>query len=149
MPSPVPTLCIRKSRKGWLFLLRGAGGRVTAPPLISVPAAAVVIVRTWQMEQPTWSKRFEPVMASEVLAMAVSRGGALVERMKAAKALMSSSGSSPQLTLALLAHGWLSERWSKAATELPSEEFSTRLKRFVMPCSLRYASEEKESRLAC
>src|SRR5438105_3378257 len=101
------------------------------------------------MEQPTWSKSCEPVIASEVFAIAVSRGGALVERMKAAKALMSSSPSSPQLTLALLTQGWLSGTGSKAATELPIEVFSTRLKRFVMPCSLRYASEEKESRLAC
>src|SRR5205085_7134 len=149
MPSPVPTLCIRKSPKGCMFLLPRAAGTVNAPPLIKVPAAAVVIVRTWQMEQPTWSKSCEPVMASEVLATALSRGGALDERMKAAKALMSSSGSSPQLTLALLAQGWLSETWSKAATERPSEVFSVRLKRLVMPCSLRYASEEKESRLAC
>src|SRR5436305_12394088 len=101
------------------------------------------------MLQPTWSKSCEPGSFESTGTRLRSRGGALVERMKAAKALMSSSPSSPQLTLALLAHGWLSGTGSNAATELPIEVFSTRLKRLVMPCSLRYASEEKESRLAC
>src|SRR2546423_15398661 len=135
-----------------MFLLPRAAGTVNAPALIRVPGAEGVMVRTWQMLQPTWSKSCEPVIASEVFATAVSRGGALDERMKAAKALMSSSPSSPQVTLALLAHGWLSATGSNPEpkpTNLPSEVFSTRLKRLVIPCSLRYASEEKESRLAC
>ena len=46
IPSPVPTLCSRKSLYGWMILLPRAAGTVNAPPLITVPAGAVVIEET-------------------------------------------------------------------------------------------------------
>src|SRR5215472_1058642 len=43
IPSPVPTLCNRKSLYGWITLLPNAAGTVNVPPLITVPAGEVVI----------------------------------------------------------------------------------------------------------
>src|SRR5437773_6666934 len=101
------------------------------------------------MLQPMLLKRLDPAMASAVPASAVSRGGALVDRMKFANAEMSSSGSSPQLTAGFDTHGWLSGTVSNAATEFPIEVFSTRLNLLVIPTSFRYASDENDNRLAC
>ena len=148
MPSPVPMSCSRKSPKGWNVLLASAVPTVNVPPLKVVLGSAVVVIeRVWQTEQLSESKSAEPASDESIGTRLRSRGGAFVERMKRVKALMSSSPSSPQFAPSL-SQGWLSGTVSKAATERPSEEFSTRLKRFVMPISLRYASEEKESRLA-
>src|SRR3989441_9218484 len=101
------------------------------------------------MLQPMLLKRLDPAIASAVPASAVSRGGALVARMKFANATMSSVPSSPQLTPGFDAHGWLSGTVSNAATEFPIEVFSTRLNLLVIPTSFRYASDEKDNRLAC
>src|SRR5439155_10431943 len=105
MPSPVPMSCRRKSLYGWMILLPSAAGTVKAPPLITVPTADVVIEGVWQIVQPMLLKRLEPATASDVPASAASRGGALVDRMKSANVAMSSSPSSPQLTLGADAHG--------------------------------------------
>src|SRR5947209_7702892 len=149
MPSPVPMSCSRKSPNGWNVLLDRAGPTVNVPPLKVVLGSLVVVIeRVWQTEQLSESKSDEPASVESVGTRLRSRGGALVERMKRVKVLMSSLPSSPQFTVLSLSHGWLSGTVSKPATERPSEEFSTRLKRLVMPISLRYASEENESRLA-
>ena len=71
--------------------------------------------------------------------MSGSCGGAFVARMNSVKALMSSSGSSPQSFDASLSHGTktLSGWLSNGATERPSEVFSCRVNLLVMPISLR------------
>src|SRR5262249_9209920 len=138
-----------KSLNGWMILLPSSAGTVNAPPLITVPAAAVVMSRVWQMLQPIVVNRFEPATASAVPASAASRGGALVARMNAVNASMSPSLSSPQIFVGSAVHGVLSGTVSNAATELPSDVFSVRLKRFVIPISFRYASLENDRRLAC
>ena len=79
----------RKSLYGWMILLPSAAPTVSAPPLITVPTAAVVIERVWQMLQPIALNRFDPATAFAVAARAASRGGAFVARMNAAKASMS------------------------------------------------------------
>src|SRR5262245_36775366 len=43
IPSPVPMSCSRKSLNGRIILLPRAAGTVNAPPLITVPGAAVTI----------------------------------------------------------------------------------------------------------
>src|SRR5260221_13986275 len=97
MPSPVPMSCSRKSLYGWMILLPSAAGTVSAPPLITVPAAAVVIDAVWQTLQPIEVNRLDPATALAVAASAVSRGGTFVARMNVAKAVMSSSLSSPHV----------------------------------------------------
>ena len=86
----------------------------------------------WQLLQPIETNRFEPAMASEVAASAVSRGGTLVERMKRVKA----STSGPLGALAVAASSG-SGTVSNAATELPIEVFSVGCSGLVMPISLR------------
>src|SRR6185369_714447 len=79
-----------------MILLPTAAGTTNEPPCITVPAGAVTIDWTWQTLQPIWLNSVAPACAAEVAASAVSRGGALVARMKRAKAKMSllvSSGS--------------------------------------------------------
>src|SRR5438105_2094572 len=128
MPSPVPMSCSRKSPKGWNVLLAKAP-TVNVPPLKLVLGSGVVVIeRVWQTEQLSESKSAEPASVESTGTRLRSRGGALVERMKRAKALMSSLPSSPQFTFESLAQGWVSGTVSKPATERPSEEFSTRLK---------------------
>src|SRR5262249_57145639 len=85
-----------------------------------------------------------------VAASLVSREGALLALMNLAKALMSSSGSSPQFTAGLLVHGWLSDTSSQSTPVVPTPVLgivSAVLNRLVIPCSLRYASLENDSRL--
>src|SRR5258708_2773175 len=154
MPSPVPMSCSRKSLYGWMTLLPSAAPTVKAPPLITVPTDAVVIDGVWQILQPIALNRFDPATALAVAASAVSRGGTLVARKKLAKAVMSSSLSSPHVwpARATGVHGWLSGTGSNPLpkpTNLPIDVFSTRLNLFVIPISFRYASDENESRLAC
>src|SRR3954470_24087697 len=96
-----------------MILLPRVAGTVNSPPLIIVPAGAVVIEVTWQMLQPTALKRDAPACASAVAARAVSRGGAFDERMISAKAVMSSSASSPQVLPGMFAQGVLSATVSK------------------------------------
>src|SRR5262245_30227716 len=135
-----------------MILLPSAAPTVSAPPLMTVPTAAVVIDRVWQMLQPIWSNRADPACASAVAASAASRAGTFVERMNAANALMSSSVSSPHVVFGMVAQGWLSATGSNPLpkpTNRPSDVFSTRLNRLVTPVSFRYASDEKDSRLAC
>src|SRR5689334_23557560 len=91
MPSPVPTLCSRKSPKGWNVFEPSAGDTVSTPPLITVPAGAVVSVRTWHVAHPIESKSVEPRTACDDAARMVSRAGALVARMNRAKRSMSAS----------------------------------------------------------
>src|SRR6266436_7984540 len=98
-----------------MILLPRAAGTVNAPPLMSVPAGAVVRLVMWQMSQPTAWKSEPPVWASEVAASLVSREGTLLALMNWAKASMSLSGSSPQTTFGLLLHGVLSETSSHRA----------------------------------
>ena len=63
---------------------------MNAPPLIAVPAGAVTMVGVWQLAQPTDANSDSPRRESGVAAMAVSRGGTLVDRMKSANSSMSS-----------------------------------------------------------
>ena len=64
---------------------------VNVPPLIAVPAGAVVRVGTWHNAHPMLSNSADPLMAFGVAASSRSRAGALVARMKRAKRSMSSS----------------------------------------------------------
>src|SRR5690242_12018839 len=97
-----------------MILLPSAAGTVNWPPLMTVPAGAVVIDRTWQMAQPMLLNKFEPATMSELgvpfepSSAPGPRGGTLVARMNLANATISSSPSSPQFTAGLLAQGWLS-----------------------------------------
>src|SRR5215207_5063820 len=88
-------------------------------PLTTVPTGAVVIEVRWQLAQPIEVKRLEPVMASEVAARAVSRGGTLEDRMKRAKASTSGPKGIP-VSGASSGSGTV----SNAATEAPFEVFS-------------------------
>src|SRR5262252_9206193 len=130
-----------------MILLPSAAGTVNAPPLMTVPGAAVVIDATWQVVQPIESNEFAPAFASAVAASAASRGGAFVERMKAANSSMSPSLSSPQVPDEFT-HGVLSGTLSNAATELPIDVFSVLTSRLVIPISFKYASPANDSRLA-
>lgn len=47
-----------------MILLPRASGTVNAPPLITVPAEAVTMGLTWQVEQPIFSNRPWPAWAS-------------------------------------------------------------------------------------
>src|SRR5947208_12384776 len=97
------------------------------------------------MLQPVELNKLLPAMASDVLATALSRGGAFVARMKAVNALMSSSGSSPHVPDGGLLHATLSGLRSYPVpnpTNTPIDVFSTRLNRLVMPISFKYASDE-------
>src|SRR3954453_4991375 len=114
-----------------MILSPRAAGTVNLPPLITVPTGAVGIVGVWQVAQPIETKRFEPAMASDVAARAVSRGGTLVERMKRTKA----STSGP-LGLATVPASSGSGTVSNAATEFPIEVFSVGCSGLVMPISL-------------
>src|SRR3954466_11702960 len=114
-----------------MFLSPRAAGTVNLPPLMTVPVVAVVIVGVWQLAQPIETKRFEPAMASEVAASAVSRGGALVEGMKGGEA----STSGP-LGLATVPASSGSGTVSNAATETPIEVFSVGCSGLVIPISL-------------
>src|SRR5215212_11100621 len=148
MPSPVPMSCRRKSPNGWKVLLASAP-TTNMPPLKDVDELEVVVMlRVWQTLQLSVSKSAEPASVESTGTRTRSRGGAFVERMKRVKALMSSSGSSPQTSLGLSSQGVSSGTVTKGDTSRPSEEFSRRLKRLVMPISFRYASEENDSRLA-
>jgi hypothetical protein len=82
-------------------LLPSAAGTVNAPPLIRVPVGAVTRLATWHVVQPIWANSASPARESAVAARAVSRGGALVERMKLAKRMRSSPSSSGSATPSL------------------------------------------------
>src|ERR1022692_2290268 len=66
-----------------------------APPLIFVPAGAVVRLRTWQTAQPILSNNPDPFVAAGVAARVTSRGGAFAARIKRAKWSISASPSVP------------------------------------------------------
>src|SRR5690242_3652625 len=105
-----------------MILSPRSGGMVNVPPLMTVPAGAVVIEVTWQMLQPIESKREAPATAFAVAARAVSRGGTLVARMKRVKR----STSSP-LGASGVAGSWMAGtplRVLKEVTSLPFEVFS-------------------------
>src|ERR1700682_703220 len=72
-----------------MILLPRAAETVSAPPLMTVPGAAVVIVPTWHRAQPIWLKRLLPAITSELLTSVASRGGTLRDRMNRAKESMS------------------------------------------------------------
>src|SRR5689334_10417167 len=76
-----------------------AAGIVNVPPLIFVPAGAVVRERTWQTAHPILSNRSDPRSATGVFASTVSRGGAFEDRMNRAKWSTSASPSAPGLSL--------------------------------------------------
>src|SRR4051795_6261495 len=114
-----------------MILSPRAGGTVNLPALMTVPAGAVVIDVVWQLAQPIEVKSDAPATASDVAAKAVSRGGALVERMKRTKA--STSGPLGAVPVAA-SSGSLTV--SNAATEFPIEVFSVGWSGLVMPISL-------------
>src|SRR5262245_32222109 len=120
-----------------MILAPSAAGTLNAPPLINVPGGAVVIDRTWQTAQPIMLNILLPALAAIVLNRATSGGGALDARIKRANISTSSPLSSGSGTV------------SKLATEAPLRVFSAGCNGLVMPISLRYASAEKETRLAC
>src|SRR5262249_18727451 len=113
-----------------------AAGIVNVPPLIFVPAGAVVRVSVWQIAQPILSNRARPFFASKLLASCASRAGALVARMKRAKWSVSESPSGPDASF---------------GSEAVLQRLVTSLgcRRLVMPISLGYASPENDNRLAC
>src|SRR6185295_2529098 len=115
-----------------MILSPSAGGTVKVPPLTTVPAGAVVIVATWQIEQPIEVKRFAPAIASGVAAAAVSRGGAFAARMKRTNASMSGP-----LGFAGVAASSGSGTVSKAATEAPFDVFSVAWSGLVIPISFK------------
>src|SRR5436853_7839204 len=114
-----------------------AVGTFIVPPLMGVPAAAVVIVDTWQTAQPICSNRCWPARTSLVIG---PRGGAFVERMKLAKARTSLPSSSGSCTGSYA---------DPHPTKRPLDVFSVGISGLVMPISLRYASAENDVRLAC
>ena len=93
-------------------------------PLIALPAAAVVRVRTWQVAQPILSNSADPARAAAVRASSVSRAGALVARMKRANRSMSSSPVESGVLLG-------------SATVLQSVVTSSGNSRLVIPISFR------------
>src|SRR6185295_2379768 len=115
-----------------MILSPRAAVTMNLPLLNEVPTGAVVIDVRWQCEQPIEMNRFEPAMASAVAASAVSRGGALVARMKRAK----NSTSGPN-GLAGVGASSGSGTASNAATELPIEVFSVGCNGLVIPISFR------------
>ena len=124
MPSPVPTLCSKKSPKGWNVFSASAAGTVNAPPLTLVPAGAVVNARTWQVSQPTLSKSLDPLFAFGVSESFESRAGASEARMNRAKWSTSSSPSEPATLLG-------------SETVLQSLVTSSGNSRLVIPISFR------------
>src|SRR5690348_9741479 len=113
-----------------------AAGTVYAPPLILVPAGAVVRERTWQTAHPILLNRSEPRSAAGVFARTASGGGAFDDRMNRAKRSTSASPSGPGLSLG-------------SAAALQMVVTSSGNNDVVIPISFKYASPENESRLAC
>src|SRR5687768_17121404 len=126
-----------------MILSPRAGGTVMAPPLITVPAGAVVMVTVWQCWQPIWLNRLRPATASGVAARAVSRGGTLVARMKRAKASTSGPNGSAEVG-ASSGSGTV----SNAATEAPrSEEHTSELQsRLHLVCRLLLEKKKKKKK---
>src|SRR5262249_21501816 len=108
-----------------MILLASALETVNSPPLIFVPARAVVIEGVWQTAQPTLLNSASPAEASAVIG---PRDGALVERMKSAKATTSTPSSSGSGT------GSYPEPYH---TYGPLEVFSSGNRGFVIPIWLR------------
>src|SRR3979409_952654 len=82
-----------------MILLPRESGTMNAPASTAVPFGAVVMEETWQKSQPTRANQLAQASPSEELARAVSRGGALVARMKRAKRSMSSKPSESGVAL--------------------------------------------------
>src|SRR5436309_11266074 len=122
-----------------MTLLPNEAGTMKAPAPTAVPAGAVVIEETWQMSQATLCNKGAPATPSEEVASAVSRGGALVARMKRAKWSMSLRPS--ESGVLSLGSGMTSQR-RVTSTLLGG-------KRLLMPISFKYASLENESSEAC
>src|ERR1044072_7080925 len=120
-----------------MTLSPSAAGTMNRPPLMNVPAGAVVIDWTWQMAQPIELNKLRPVWASAVAARYSSRGGAVVALMNRATVSTPAPSSSGSATVSYM------------ATETPLDVFSTGSSGEVMPISLRYSSAENDSRLAC
>src|SRR5678816_3636319 len=108
-----------------MILLPSALGTVNSPPLILVPARAVVIDGVWQTAQPILSNSASPAETSAVI---VPRGGAFVARMKSAKATTSTPSSSGSGT------GSYRE---PSPTYRPFDVFSSGNRGVVIPISLR------------
>ena len=92
--------------------------------MITLPAGAVLMLRTWQTAQPIASNSAEPRWADAVAAWAASTDGALSERMNSVRLVMSAPESSGSATV------------SNAATDQPLEVFSVGCSGLVMPISL-------------
>src|SRR5215472_3375273 len=118
-----------------MILLPRAGGTVKAPPFITVPAGAVVMLVTWQIAQPIELNICAPARASLVAARLWSRDGALVARIKRANLSISARPSAP---------GWS----SGSVVTLQTVVKSVGLSGFEIPISLTYASLENDSKLA-
>src|ERR1700720_4810605 len=127
-----------------MTLLRGAWGTTRAPPLKTVPAGAVVIDGVWQISRPSLVKALGPAGAGAMPAASRSRGGTFVDRRKRTKA-----SSWVPLGASAVAGSLGSGATSKAVTGLPFDVFSLGNRGLVIPISLRKASAEKETRLAC
>src|SRR5258706_2157024 len=110
-----------------------AGGIVNVPPLILVPAEAVVSVSTWQVAQPTLLNSVRPFCADALLATCASREGALLARMKRAKRSISKRPSDPGLSLG-------------SETVLQRLVTSFGCRRVGVTLSLRYAVPEEHSK---
>src|SRR5215470_4947503 len=79
-----------------MILLPSAVGTLNAPPLINVPAVAVVKVRVWHTEQPTEENNASPRWAAAGIGFC--RPGARVAAMKSANASTSPPSSSGSCT---------------------------------------------------
>src|SRR4029434_8247437 len=120
-----------------MILLPSAVGTMSSPPFTFVPGRAVVIDGVWQTAQPVWLNSASPAETSAVI---VPRGGAFVARRKSAKATTSTPSSSGSGT------GSSPEPYP---TYRPLDVFSSGNRGVVIPISLRYASAENDTRLAC
>src|SRR6266498_2197471 len=108
-----------------MILLPSAAGTVKTPPLIFVPGRAVVMDGVWQTAQPTLLNNAPPATTSTEIG---PLGGALVERIKSAKATTSTPSSSGSAT------GSYPEPYP---TKRPLEVFSSGNRGVVTPISLR------------
>src|SRR5262245_13994755 len=106
-----------------MILLPRASGTEQAPPLITVPAGAVVIDERWQTAHPTRLNRLCPAWTAGVIG---PRGGTPVARRKRVKA----STASP---LGASAVAGSSGSAIPSSTKLPLLVLSVGRRGFVMP----------------
>src|SRR3954447_18273880 len=111
-----------------MFLSPSAVDTGSAPPLITVPAGAVVMVLTWQTAQPIELNTAWPAVTCAVIGR---RGGAFRQRMNVVNSLISPASSSP------VADGSPLPSNGPPWTLVPLDVFSVLSSLLVTPISLR------------